>query len=149
MPPRIENGWLYGPGAYDMKGGLVQLAFAVRALDELSAVPTVTPVVFVNADEEMGSPDSRRWIRLLACGADRALVLEPPEGSNGRLKTGRKGVGASGSRFSVELHTRRQREEGISAILELATSGAPLCAQRPRARDHGQRARSTAASGPT
>lgn len=135
MPPRIENGWLYGPGAYDMKGGLVQLAFAVRALGELGAVPTVTPVVFVNADEEMGSPDSRRWIRLLASGADRALVLEPPEGSNGRLKTGRKGVG----RFRVTIlgraaHAGASPEEGISAILELAHQVERLFALNDRER---------------
>jgi glutamate carboxypeptidase len=95
--------------------------FALRALHELGAVPAVTPVVFVNADEETGSGDSRRWIRMLARSADRALVLEPPEGSNGRLKTGRKGVG----RFRVTVlgrasHAGVSPEEGISAIRELA-----------------------------
>jgi glutamate carboxypeptidase len=121
MPPRVEDGRLYGPGAYDMKGGLAQLAFALRALHELGAEPSVTPVVFVNADEEMGSADSRRWIRLLAAGADRAFVLEPPEGADGRLKTGRKGVG----RFGVTIlgraaHAGSTPEQGVSAILELA-----------------------------
>jgi glutamate carboxypeptidase len=58
---------------------------------------------------------------LLARGADRALVLEPPEGSDGRLKTGRKGVG----RFRVTVfgrasHAGASPEEGVSAILELA-----------------------------
>lgn len=121
MSPRVEEGLLYGPGAYDMKGGLVQLVFALRALDELAAVPTVTPVAFVNADEETGSLDSLRWIRLLARGADRAFVLEPPAGSDGKLKTGRKGVG----RFRVTVlgraaHAGSEPEEGLSAILEMA-----------------------------
>jgi glutamate carboxypeptidase len=121
MPPRVDNGRLYGPGAYDAKGGLVQLAFALRALDELELVPEVTPVVFVSADEETGSSDSLRWIRLLARGADRALVLEPPEGRDGKLKTGRKGVGC----FRVTIvgraaHAGGSPKEGISAILELA-----------------------------
>jgi glutamate carboxypeptidase len=121
MTPRIENGRLYGPGAYDAKGGLVQLVFALRALAELGAVAPVTPVVFVNADEETGSTDSLRWLRLLACGADRAFVLEPPDGSDGRLKTGRKGVGL----FRVTIlgrpaHAGASPEEGVSAILELA-----------------------------
>lgn len=121
MPARVEDGRLYGPGAYDMKGGLVQLVFALRALRALGAEPTVTPVVFLNADEENGSGDSRRWIRLLARGADRAFVLEPPEGSAGRLKTCRKAVG----RFRVTIrgraaHAGTSPEEGVSAILELA-----------------------------
>jgi glutamate carboxypeptidase len=121
MRPRIEEGCLYGPGAYDMKGGLAQLVFALRALHELGAEPAVTPVVFVNADEEIGSDDSRRWICLLARGADRAFVLEPPEGTAGRLKTGRKGVG----RFRVTIvgraaHAGSTPDEGVSAIVELA-----------------------------
>ncbi len=121
MPVRLERGRLYGPGSYDMKGGLVQLVFALRALRHFSLEPAVTPVVLVNADEETGSLDSRRWIRLLARGADRAFVLEPPDGGDGKLKTGRKGVG----RFKVSIagraaHAGSEPEEGVSAILELA-----------------------------
>ena len=120
MRPRVEDGFLYGPGAYDMKGGLVQLAFALRALHELGAVPSVTPVILLNSDEETGSQDSVRWIRLLACGAVRAFVLEPPAGPAGELKTGRKGVG----RFRVRVRGRAAHaggpERGASAIRELA-----------------------------
>lgn len=121
MPPHRDNGRFYGPGAYDMKGGLVQLVFALRALHELGLPPPLTPVVFVNSDEEIGSVDSGRHIRKLARGADRALVLEPPAGPAGALKTGRKGV----SRFEVIVtgraaHAGTSPEEGVSAILELS-----------------------------
>lgn len=121
MRPRVEDDRLYGPGVYDMKGGLVQLLFALRALHDLGRVPEVTPVVLVNSDEEIGSGDSVRWIRLLARGAVRAFVLEPPAGSNGDLKMRRKGVGRF--RITVEgraAHAGSSPEEGISAILELA-----------------------------
>jgi glutamate carboxypeptidase len=65
--------------------------------------------------------DSRRHIRALAQGAARALVLEPPAGPGGALKTGRKGV----SRFEVLVtgraaHAGTSPEEGVSAILELS-----------------------------
>ena len=35
MPIREENGVLYGPGVADMKGGLVAIVYALRALHEL------------------------------------------------------------------------------------------------------------------
>lgn len=121
MPLRDEEGLLFGPGVADMKGGLVQIVFALRALHELGLHPSVTPVVFVNTDEEIGSRDSSRLIRLLARGAARAFVLESGEGADGRLKIARKGLG----RFTVTVcgrssHAGADFEQGISAILELS-----------------------------
>jgi glutamate carboxypeptidase len=121
MPLRGEDGLLYGPGVADMKGGLVQIVFALRALRELGLQPSVLPVVFVNTDEEIGSRDSSRFIRLLARGASRAFVLESGEGADGKLKIARKGLG----HFTVTVHGRSSHagadfEQGISAILELS-----------------------------
>lgn len=121
MQPRRDDGRFYGPGTYDMKGGLVQLVFALRALDKFGLEPALAPVVLVNSDEEIGSRDSIRYIRLLARGAARAFVLEPPAGPAGLLKTGRKGV----ERFEIVVtgraaHAGSNPEEGVSAILELS-----------------------------
>ena len=49
-----------------MKAGLVQGIFALRALRDLGLEPPLAPVFFVNSDEEVGSPESVRWIRRLA-----------------------------------------------------------------------------------
>jgi glutamate carboxypeptidase len=58
MPFRVENGVATGPGIFDMKAGLVQGFWAVRALREVVGVDR--PVVFLcNSDEEIGSPTSR------------------------------------------------------------------------------------------
>ena len=121
MPVRRENGLLYGPGVYDMKGGLVQLLFALRALRAHDLSPDVVPVVLINGDEEVGSAASSRLIAVLARWAVRALVLEPPAEPDGGLKTARKGV----ARFTVTVrgrpaHAGSSPEEGVSAILELA-----------------------------
>jgi glutamate carboxypeptidase len=78
-------------------------------------------VIFINADEEIGSRSSTRYIRLLAQHANRALVLEPALGERGDIKTARKGIG----RFTVTVygkaaHAGLDPEGGASAILELS-----------------------------
>jgi glutamate carboxypeptidase len=116
----LEDGTVHGPGVFDMKGGLVQLVYALHALHALGRAPEVTPVVLVNADEEVGSVESRVWIERLARGAARAFVLEPAFGPAGSLKTARKSVG----HFTVRVRGRAAHagvdpEAGVSAILEL------------------------------
>ena len=121
MPFEVQGSRVRGPGVFDMKGGLVQLVFALRTLRELSLKADVTPVVFLNSDEEIGSRDSTRHIRRLARRADRAFVLEPSLGLAGAIKTARKGVG----RYTVTIkgraaHAGLDPERGVSAILELS-----------------------------
>jgi glutamate carboxypeptidase len=121
MPVRVEDGRLYGPGSFDMKAGLAGMVFALRALRDLGIDPPVTPVVFVNSDEETGSPESRRWVARLAKRSCRAFILEPALGERGSVKTARKGV----IRLEVTLrgraaHAGLEPEAGASAILELS-----------------------------
>ncbi|MCA9139624.1 MAG: M20 family metallopeptidase [Planctomycetales bacterium] len=121
MPIESREGRLHGPGVYDMKAGLVQSVFAIRSLRDLGMMPSVAPVLFINSDEEIGSIDSGPRIRRLAQCVDRAMVMEPSLGPQGRLKTARKGVG----RFVITIsgkaaHAGLDPEKGISAILELS-----------------------------
>ncbi len=121
MPLTIENGIMHGPGVYDMKTGLTQMIFAIRALKELNLQPLVTPVLFINSDEEIGSRESSSHIHRLARLMNRSMVLEPSLGPSGRLKTARKGVG----RFTITAkgkaaHAGLNPEAGASAILELS-----------------------------
>jgi glutamate carboxypeptidase len=121
MPLRMDDGKLHGPGVYDMKAGLIQAIFALEAIRAVGETPSVTPIFFINSDEEIGSAASKSNILRLAQIVDRTFVMEPALGLSGRLKTARKGVG----RFEIKIigkasHAGLAPEEGISAILELS-----------------------------
>lgn len=121
MPVIVTDDRLSGPGVFDMKAGLANILFALRAVKELSLEPPVTPVVLITSDEEIGSPDSRGIIERLARRADRALILEPSLGISGKIKTARKGTGSF--RITAEgkaAHAGLEPEEGASAILEMS-----------------------------
>ena len=120
-PFEVDGNVIRGPGVFDMKGGLVQMVLALKAIRELDLQPAVAPVLFVNADEEIGSRTSTRYIRQLAKIANRAYVLEPALGDDGDIKTERKGIG----RFTITVfgkaaHAGLDPEGGASAILELS-----------------------------
>lgn len=121
MPITLRAGRMTGPGIYDMKGGLAQIIFVLRALKALDFEPQVTPLVFVNSDEEIGNNESRSLVARISRLADRVLVLEPALGPTGKLKTARKGVG----RFEIVVrgkaaHAGLEPAKGVSAILELS-----------------------------
>lgn len=121
MPFAVEGDVVRGPGVYDMKGGIAQIVFALKALRDLDIHPAVRPLVFLNSDEEIGSRESARTIRRLATRVQRVYVLEPSLGPGGKLKTTRKGVG----RFNVSIkgkaaHAGLDPAAGASAILELS-----------------------------
>jgi glutamate carboxypeptidase len=121
MPFRVSRGRAWGPGTFDMKGGLVIALYAVDALAAAGFVPE-KPVVFLwTSDEEIGSETSRGVIESEARRSNAVLVLEPALGLDGRVKTGRKGVG------EIELiatgraaHAGLNPEDGINAIEEIA-----------------------------
>ena len=121
MPFAVDGNMVRGPGVYDMKGGITQIIFALETLSHFDVAPSVTPIIFANSDEEIGSRESTRYIRRLARRSCRAFVLEPSLGREGKLKTARKGVG----RFTVRIkgqaaHAGLDPEKGASAILELS-----------------------------
>lgn len=121
MPVEVREGRLHGPGVFDMKGGLVQMLFALRAVREHGLDPPCDPVVLINADEEIGSRSSEPHIRAHAAAAERVLVMEPAYGSRGHLKTARKGIGSFTLTVrGVASHAGLDPEAGVSAIRELS-----------------------------
>jgi glutamate carboxypeptidase len=121
MPFEVDGDIIRGPGVYDMKGGIVQALLALQTLHHFHVEPEVSPAIFLNSDEEIGSRESGRYIAALAPCMDRVFVLEPSLGTEGLLKTARKGIG----RFTVTVegeaaHAGLDPGAGASAILELS-----------------------------
>ena len=121
MPFRISGGRAWGPGTFDMKGGLVLALFAVDALKAAGITPAKKLVFLWTSDEEIGSASSRRAITSEARRSDAVLVLEPSFGRDGRLKTARKGVGTAEIIVTGRsAHAGVDPEKGVNAVHELA-----------------------------
>jgi glutamate carboxypeptidase len=113
FPFTVEDGVARGPGAFDMKAGIVQCLHAVRS------VPDGPVTILFTGDEEIGSPTSRALIEDEARGSRAVLVLEPAAGPN--VKVARKGIG----QWRIEVHGRAAHaglapESGVNAVVELA-----------------------------
>jgi glutamate carboxypeptidase len=103
-----------------MKGGIVVLYFALRALRARGLRPRRRLEVLFTSDEEVGSPTSRKLIEETARGAAVAFVLESPL-PGGTLKTARKGTGDYFVRVGGRAaHAGVEPQKGISATHELA-----------------------------
>src|SRR5207253_10687956 len=64
-----------GPGVLDMKGGLVVVAWALRALAETAGLDAVAPIrMAIVADEAVGSPAGQAIIRGATTGAAAARL---------------------------------------------------------------------------
>src|ERR1700733_9018160 len=127
MPFRVEGGRAFGPGTFDMKAGLVLALSAIDALQALRVRPKKRLVFFWNSDEEIGSYSSRALTEREARRSDAVLVLEPAAGSEGQLKTGRKGIGTAEIIITGRsAHAGLDPGAGINAVLELALQIARL-----------------------
>ena len=124
MTPYTEqpDGTILGSGIMDMKGGVVVMLYALReVLPELD-LDRYSLRVVLNADEEVGSPESHDLILENAKQAFAVLSFEPC-GVNGRLTCARKGV------TSVEITcTGKPGHAGIM-YKSCASAIQALCAQ--------------------
>ena len=127
MPFRVAQGRAFGPGVFDMKGGLVIAVFAVDALANAGWLPDRRIVFLWTSDEETGSKTSRAVIEHEARRSKAVLVLEPANGPEGQLKTRRKATGTAELVISGRAaHAGLDPRAGVNAVHELALQAAQL-----------------------
>lgn len=125
MPYYVSGEKVFGPGALDMKAGLVMSLFALCTLRQLGIAPAKRIAVFINSAEETGNEAAHAVIRDLARKSSLVLCLEPAL-PGGALKLERKG------RLVVRLEARGKAahagspEKGVNAIEELVAQIARL-----------------------
>lgn len=125
---RVDDGWAYGPGVADDKGGLLVILLAMQALNELGVLAQLPLAIYVNSQEEDPDPIPAELMMRFKRRMREALVFEPgrasksddPALSDG-VVTARKGV----AKFRVEVTGRRahagnELKKGVNAIHQLS-----------------------------
>lgn len=109
-----------GPGAADMKGGLIVMLKALEAFEKSPLSENLGWNLVIDADEEVGSKSSEELILKCAKPCQFGLIFEPAY-SDGNLVSARKGS----ANYSVVAHGKashagRDFHAGRSAIFALA-----------------------------
>jgi len=119
-PVRVDDDTLNGPGVADMKGGILVMLNALRALEKSGHAGTVGYNVLLSPDEEIGSPGSAPLLAKLGKKSDIGLTYEPAL-ADGSLAGARKGSG----NFALIVrgraaHAGREHHLGRNAIAALS-----------------------------
>jgi len=115
-----QDGYIYGSGVADMKGGLVIMVTALQAMHEAGELQDRYITVLLNSDEEVGSRDSRAVIEELGKDHDVGMVFESGkvslESAGGGLTLGRKGIYALSIDISGQsAHSGVAHYQGVDA----------------------------------
>ncbi|MFY0526013.1 M20 family metallopeptidase [Archangium gephyra] len=110
-----------GPGVLDMKGGLVVIAWTLKALAASGGLEKLPPLrLVVVSDEEVGSPEGAGVIRNAIAGAKACLVFESGRAADAII-TRRKGTGmATAVAHGKAAHAGNAHQEGANALWAIA-----------------------------
>src|SRR5690606_3182316 len=116
---RREGDKDFGPGIYDMKGGMYLAYYALRQLLKAGQKPALPVTFLFIPDEEVGSPSTRALIEAEAKRSRCVLVPEPSR--QGNVVTGRHAF----LRYRLHMHGKpahagADNRAGRSAIRAMA-----------------------------
>lgn len=116
----LDGRRLAAPGGADAKGGIVVMLEALRAFEGIDGADELGWELFLNPDEELGSPGSREYLAGATGRFDLALLFEPALPDGARVSS-RKGSG----NFTLVVdgraaHAGRDFAAGRNAVVHAA-----------------------------
>lgn len=125
FPPGTFEGFrrdgvlLRGPGVLDMKGGLVVVLEALRALSHVGMLSSLSVRLVIVSDEEVGSPEGRSVIERELQGARAALVFEAGRAGDAVITCRRGTATARAVATGRAAHSGNAHADGANAIRAL------------------------------
>ena len=122
QPFKIEGDRAYGLGIADNRHGIAVIMHTITMLNAMKFRDYGTLTVFINADEEIGSPGSRNHHMRLGAAHDAVMSFE----SGGNEKEDRLRLATSGHAITIlnvrgrASHAGAAPERGINALEELS-----------------------------
>jgi len=122
QPFRIDSGRAYGLGIADNRHGVAMILHTIAMLNAMKFRDYGTLTVFINADEEIGSPGSRNHHTRLGAQHDAVMSFE----GGGNDKDDRVRLATSGHALALlsvrgrASHAGSAPERGVNALDELA-----------------------------
>ncbi|PHS26079.1 MAG: acetylornithine deacetylase [Robiginitomaculum sp.] len=118
----LDDDTINGPGTADMKGGLLVMLEALRALEQSPHKDNLGYTVLISPDEEIGSPASAPLLAKFGAMADLGMTYEPAL-ADGSLSGARKGSG----NFALIIrgkaaHAGREHHLGRNALVAAASA---------------------------
>ncbi len=145
----LDDDTINGPGVADMKGGILVMAEALKALERHPKREAIGYTALISPDEETGSHGSREMLHELGARAHVGMTYEPAL-ADGGLAGARKGSGnfslvvrgraahagrehhlgrnalEAMSRFIVELQALNGAREGVTFNVGEVAGGGPV-----------------------
>ncbi len=123
-PFTVKDGRFMGPGAADMKGGVLYMYYLAEYVSQTQLDGNIC--LLFNPDEEISSTASRPVIEKEAAKAANVLILEPARAS-GALVNKRKGIAKYELTFNgIAAHAGVDPDKGASAVNEFIRWGAEI-----------------------
>lgn len=117
-PFRISDGKVTGPGAADMKAGVLLSLYLIKELRK--EFPDKCFAIDNNSDEELGSPYSGELLTELSANAVYAFDMEPGRITGNFVKEIKGALEYWIETHGIAAHAGNSPEKGASAIFEMA-----------------------------